>query len=597
MRLKQYLLQLSLGLMSFVIAFNLTPEKLRAQEINATQAQNPVSPTQPTLPPPSLLRPAPTLPEPQPPTKLPPPQNLLQTPPTAPTPAPLPNGVPRRFVVKQFKVVGSTVFSPKTLAAATAQFTNKPITFAQLLQASAAITKLYTDKGYITSGAFIPANQTFKTRGGIVTIQVIEGSLEAIQVTGTRRLNPNYVRRRLAIAADKPLNVNRLLKALQLLQLNPLIKNISAELAAGSRPGTSLLEVKVAEAETFSAQFSLNNYRDPSVGTFERQVQLNEANLLGNGDDLRVAYANTVGSNEVDASYTVPLNPRNGTLQLAYTYISSHITEPPFDTLDINGTLQDFDLTLRQPVVQTPKQEFALGLNAARQESNIGYLQALLGEQIPFPAPGADSNGNTRLSILRFFQEYTHRNSRQVIAARSQFSFGIDAFNATINKNPPDGRFFAWRGQAQLVRLLAPDTLVLVRTDVQLADRALVPLEQVGVGGEETVRGYRQDFLLADNAFVASAEVRLPILRLPKVRGVLQIAPFIDVGAASNYSGNPPLNPSTIAGAGVGLQWQQGDRLTARFDYGIPIVPISARTRTLQEQGLYFSVVYTLFSF
>ena len=57
--------------------------------------------------------------------------------------------------------------------------------------------------------------------------------------------------------------------------------------------------------------------------------------------------------------------------------------------------------------------------------------------------------------------------------------------------------YFSWRGQAQLVRLLAPDTLFLIRADVQLADRALVPLEQIGVGGQETVRGYRQDLLLS----------------------------------------------------------------------------------------------------
>ena len=68
--------------------------------------------------------------------------------------------------------------------------------------------------------------------------------------------------------------------------------------------------------------------------------------------------------------------------------------------------------------------------------------------------------------------------------------------------------FFAWRGQAQLVRLLAPDTLFIARTDVQLADRALVPLEQVGVGGQETVRGYRQDLLLADECCLCSGDLQ-----------------------------------------------------------------------------------------
>src|SRR5919202_727806 len=87
-------------------------------------------------------------------------------------------------------------------------------------------------------------------QGGVVTIQVVEGSLESINVTGTRRLNPDYIRSRIAIATNKPLNRERLLEALQLLQLNPLIQNLSAELSAGTEPGLSLLEVKVTEAKT-----------------------------------------------------------------------------------------------------------------------------------------------------------------------------------------------------------------------------------------------------------------------------------------------------------------------------------------------------------
>lgn len=594
LRLNQRLLQMSLLILTHLLFSGLNSERLRAQTINSAQVPNPPNP------PPGLLRPAPALPPPQNPPVLPPPQDLLQPSPNAPppkTPETVPSEVPGTIIVERFEVVGSTVFSRETLAKATAQFTQKPISFAELLQASAAITKLYTDKGYVTSGASIPYNQTFRTKGGVVRIQAVEGKVENIQVTGTGRLNPNYVHRRLAIAISTPFEVNRLLEALRLLQLNPLIKNISAELAAGSRPGTSLLKVKIAEASTFSAQFNLNNNREPSVGTFERQFHLNEADLLGQGDDLRVAYDNTDGSNGVEASYTMPFNPRNGTLQLSYTNFSSHVVEPPFNTANIRGSLQDFELTLRQPVVQTSTQEIALGLTAARRVSDIGFIDALTGGRLGFPYPGADSHGNTRLAVVRFFQEYTQRNSKQVIAVRSQFSVGVGAFDATLSKHPPDSRFFTWRGQAQLVRLLAPDTLFSVRAYVQLADRALVPLEQIGVGGQETVRGYRQDLLLTDNAFVASAELRLPILRVPKVSGVLQIVPFVDLGTAWNSSGMVAPNPNTIASAGVGLQWQQGNRLTARLDYGIPMVPISSRTRTLQEQGLYFSVVYNLFSF
>jgi hemolysin activation/secretion protein len=104
------------------------------------------------------------------------------------------------------------------------------------------------------------------------------------------------------------LNRNRLLEALQLLQLNPLIKNISANLAAGTRPNTSV-EVQVTEAKTFSTQLILDNNRPTSVGSFERGIQLNHANLLGIGDGLSVGYTNSDGTNNLNTGYSLPFNP------------------------------------------------------------------------------------------------------------------------------------------------------------------------------------------------------------------------------------------------------------------------------------------------
>lgn len=585
------------GLISLVNSLAIEP--LKAQVLDSAQRPDNSLPSSAPVPLPQNIQPPTTTPVPEPelPPTLSPPQELLQppspTPETPEIPEAIPSTIPQTITVKRFDVVGSTVFSAEELAAVTAPFTDRPLSNAELYQVRSAITQFYNDQGYITSGAYIPPQEI---RDGVVTIQVIEGELEGIDVTGTQRLNPNYVRSRLAIATSKPLNVNRLLKALQLLQLDPLIENLSAELSAGTRPGLSLLDIQVSEADSFSAQIILDNTRVPSVGTFQREVRLDQANLLGFGDGLNFVYKNTDGSNEFDVFYTLPLNPRNGNLKLTFRTISSEVVEPPFDQLDIESDYYQYKLTLRQPVIQTPNQELALGLTFDRQQNET----SLLGISFPL-SPGADSKGRTRISTLRFFQEWTERGEGEVIAVRSQFSFGIDTFNPTINQDPPDSLYFLWRGQAQWVRLLAPDTLLLVRTDLQLADRPLVPVEQFGLGGLFTVRGYRQDALLTDNGVFASVELRLPIFRKPRQEMVLQIVPFVDFGSAWNNSGeadrfrriNP--DPSTLVSVGLGLRYQLGERLTARFDWGIPLVEIDSRDRTLQEQGLYFSIIYNPF--
>jgi len=589
----QLLFQMALG----VTVSSMTAWPLRAQTLNFVQVSSSIAQT-PTTPPPQdvLPIPDPTLPAPTPPSQLPPLEDLLE-PPSTPTPQQeLPDTVPGTVTVERFEVVGSTVFSPGTLAKVTDPFTNRPLSFAELLQVRSAVTQLYIDQGYVTSGALIPP-QTLER--GVVTIQVVEGDLEAINVSGTRRLNNSYVRNRIALATDKPLNVPRLLEALQLLQLNPLIQNLSAELTAGARPGTGILEIRVKEAQSFRPQVVANNNRSPSVGSFQRGIQLNEANLLGLGDGLSVAYLNTAGSNEVNASYTLPLNPRNGTLSLNYGTTSSDVIEPPFNLLDILSVSRYYDLTLRQPLVQTPSQEFALGLTASRRESKASFLDDQRFGRVGFPSPGADEAGRTRISALRFFQDWTQRGSREVLALRSQFSLGLDLLNAIVNETEPDSRFFAWRGQIQWVRRLAPETLLLLRSDVQLATTTLVPLEQFGLGGQETVRGYRQDALLSDSGVLASAEVRLPIYRDRSQQSVLQLTPFVDFGTTwDNSEANLGLNPdsNTLVSVGLGLRWQQGDQFAARLDWGIPLISIeNPGASTWQENGVYLSVIYNPF--
>ncbi|NMG10928.1 ShlB/FhaC/HecB family hemolysin secretion/activation protein [Brasilonema sp. UFV-L1] len=581
-----------LSLVAIIITIPVKP--LQAQVLNTTQISNEQHAQ--TLPQPTLQRqnqPPSTqpLPEQAPPERLPPPEKLLPPPTTTPPSLdqPTPSDVPQTITVKTFEVTGSTVFRPEDFAKITAPYTNRPITLAELFEVRTKITQLYVDKGYITSGAFIP---TQKLLGGVVEIRIVEGGLEDIKISGTRRLNPGYVRSRIALATGKPLNRERLLEALQLLQLNPLISNLSAELSTGSRPGVNLLEVRVQEAETFDLQILLDNGRSPAVGSFRRQIQLSEANLFGWGDRAIATYTNTDGSNTFDFSYSVPFNARNGTVSFSFGFSDSDIIERRFSVLDIQSDSRYYELTLRQPIIQSPTQELALGLSATHRESKA----SLLNGEIPFSSAvgafGADDSGKTRVSAVRFFQEWTQRSTQQVLAFRSQFSLGLDAFDANS--------FFAWRGQGQWVRLLARDTVLLLRADVQLADRPLVPLEQFSLGGIESVRGYRQDALLTDNGIFASAEVRIPIVRFSQDNSVLQVSPFFDVGTSWNRSGrststNSEAEDNTLVSAGLGLRLQLDNWLTARFDWGLPIISISDDKNTWQENGLYFSIIVNPF--
>ncbi|HHP7244588.1 MAG TPA: ShlB/FhaC/HecB family hemolysin secretion/activation protein, partial [Elainellaceae cyanobacterium] len=303
------------------------------------------------------------LPEPAAPQPLPPPDELLRPPaPADEPPETVPGEIPDTILVERFQVEGSTIFDPDLLAEVAKRavieelaaptepdgsgpMINQPLSFAQLLQARSAVTEYYTDRGYITSGAFIPPQVL---DSGVVIIQVIEGRLEDIDVSVEGRLIPGYVRSRLRRFSGPPLNVDRLLEGLQLLQLDPLVQTISAELAAGARPGTSILDVDVVQADAFDIDIVLDNGRSPSVGSFRRGVQATHANLLGLGDQLSVGYRNTDGSDTVDVSYTIPVNPRNGTVAFSYGTTDSEVIEDPFNFLDIQSESRFYEFTVRQ---------------------------------------------------------------------------------------------------------------------------------------------------------------------------------------------------------------------------------------------------------
>ncbi len=492
--------------------------------------------------------------------------------------------IPERIVVKNFEVVGSTVFTQQELTQAIKSYRNRPLTLPELFQARSIITKLYTDRGYVNSGAYIPPQEL---NDGTVKISVLEGQLEEINVSGTKHLSSKYVSSRLEAAAGKPVNVDSLLSALQLLRLDPLIDNISAELSAGIRPGTSLLDIQVEEADVFNISTSFNNNRSPSVGSNQRSVGLNHGNLFGFGDQFNFNYINTDGSDSFDLSYAVPFNAKNGTIKAAYGNNSNDVIEDPFTVLDIESESRFYELSLRQPLVLKPNKEFALGISLSRNESDAVFLE----DNSPFLSRGADENGETKITAIRLFQEFVNRDDQKVLAFRSQFSIGLDALNSTINEDQPDSTFFAWRGQSQWVRRLDEDFLFLLRGDIQLSGGSLVPLEQFRVGGVNSARGYRQDLTLGDNGLFASAELRIPILRFKKINGLVQITPFFDVGTVWNND-DVEITNSTLPSLGVGLNFSRGTNFNARLDWGIPLVDVENEGDSLQENGIYFSIDY-----
>ncbi|MEY3827735.1 MAG: hypothetical protein RLZZ148_2556 [Cyanobacteriota bacterium] len=65
----------------------------------------------------------------------------------------------------------------------------------------------------------------------------------------------------------------------------------------------------------------------------------------------------------------------------------------------------------------------------------------------------------------------------------------------------------------------------------------------------------------------------------------------MDVGKGWNAFGVVNPDPQTLAAVGIGLNWQYGDIVSARLDWGIKLAPIPFDGNTLQDDGITFSVI------
>jgi hemolysin activation/secretion protein len=516
----------------------------------------------------------------EPPT--PPPQPELQTPqPQAPPDITSPSS--NRIFIKTVEVLGNTVLHQE-IAALITPFQNREASFEDLLNLRSDITQLYLKNGYITSGAFLLNNQELSQ--GEVQIQVVEGELEQIEITGLNRLRESYVRSRLQLATTPPLNQKRLETALQLLQLDPLLQQVNAELTAGSTPGRNSLRVQLKEAPAFHAAIATANNQSPSLGSVQNSVNASYDNVLGFGDRFSAEYGITAGLNLYDLNYTIPINARNGTLSLRYGNTDSRIIEEAFEDLDIRSESRTFSVNFRQPLIRTPERELGIGLALDLRRSQTYIL-----DDIPFSFSEGPDNGESNVTVIRFYQDWVNRNAKRVLAVRSQFSFGIDAFDATINDIGTDGRFFSWLGQFQWVEQLSPRALLVTRINAQLTPDSLLSLERFSIGGVDTVRGYAHNQRVGDNGIVGTVEVRLPLTSNPRI---LQLSPFFEIGTVwNNRDANP--ETATIAGLGLGLNWLISPDLSLRLDYGIPLIEVDDEGDSLQDNGLYFSLRYQPF--
>jgi len=496
---------------------------------------------------------------------------------------------PAEIVLNGVEFDGNTVFSDAELLALVKDRLGKKVNIEELEGVRKAVSKHYFDHRYVNSGAVIDEQDM---AGGVLKIRVVEGYLDAVNVMNQGWLRSGYLRKRVHREVGTPLNLDDLKLALELIQRDDKIRKINTALVPGEELGQSHLDMIVTEKKLFDVGVGISNRRPPSVGAEEAEVFLGTKNLTSLGDTLRANYTFTQeGMREVDFGdagnyslfYSLPLTRWDTTLELGLTQSDYAILEEPFEALDIQSDTRLYTVALRQPLYRDFQHEFSVTLKGEHRRSEV-----LVSGELFSISPGS-VGGQTRITALRLSPEYVYRSQERVIAARTTFSFGLDKLDPIMTEDF-DRKYFTWMTQASWVESVSSnDTLLVVKLFHQYTDQKVVSMEQFSLGGMNTIRGYRENQLIRDNAVVLSPELRIPVYKDRYGKALVYLVPFFDYGTGWNTDG--PRNRETIYSAGLGITYNPSDYINmavywghAFKDFDIP------NDGDLQDYGIHFQI-------
>lgn len=509
-------------------------------------------------------------------------------------------GAEAGLVVRTLELVGNTALPDEAFLRAAAPFLGRPLDSAELERLRRALTTVYVDAGYVTSGARLPEQTVAEGR---LRVELVEGRLAGIRIAGARHYRESVLRKRLERGAGPPVRVPELEAALRILSQDPRIARLDARLEPGSSPGTSNLFVAIEEADPASLLFAFDNHQSPSVGTYAGSADVAHANPLGLGDRLGAEVMISEGLYRVAGSYSLPLHPSGTEFLVDARYTHADILDPLLDALDIGNESLSYSVGLNQTLYRTPGDWIEAGLAFDLRESRSTIFG---GEPFSFSA-GSDF-GRTELRVLRANTAWTRRMRASALTLRSIASFGLDVLDATMHRgrvtlpgggavevrsgDVPEARFTSWVGQLRFFHRFERSGIELdLRGDVQLADGPLLSLEQFVIGGPGSVRGYRTNQLVGDEGFSSGVEVRLPLLRTVTGRRVLSLAPFAEVGRVSWKGNHASPGKRTLSSLGTGLEWAPRADLSFRVDWAGALRD-TGQHGDLQDHGVTFRMTW-----
>lgn len=418
------------------------------------------------------------------------------------------------------------------------------------------ITQAYVDEGYVLARAYIPAPQDVTT--GILTIRIIEVSTSAVEIlendefrSGRDTAFPGLV--------GKPFNLRDFEQGIA--QINRLqSKNAKIDILPTEENDKSLIRVCTDVSKPFSGFAEINNSGTRSTGETQFVARATFDDVLGLYDvwsfDVKHDLEpddDVLGSRSISGSVSVPYGYWTATLSGSYYDYKTTIEDAiqPFQTSGSQLSLKaELDRVIHRD--QNSVTSLSGSIEYKDIENFIAGSKLFLGSR-------ALAIANVGLSRDGSFAGGAY-------AFTTGMSVGLDAFGALRDNNPaknqPHAQFWSANFDLSYNRLLPVANQVLSWTSNlrgQWAPHALYSSEQFFIGGEGSVRGYRNGSLGGDVGVTWSNSLGyiLPIDLSETPLNAVELIAGIDFGhIETNYA--DASQEGSIIGAQLGLRSRGG---------------------------------------
>lgn len=515
----------------------------------------------------------------------------LAAPVSASVPASVPASAPASIDVSTFEVKGNTLLPADRIDAALEPYKGQR-TLKELGQAALAVQALYRRAGYGAVLAYLPA-QTGSP--GTVVIQVLEGHVSQVKVSGNKIASDAQVRRSIpALREGETPRVSAIDAQIELANENPA-RQESVSLAPGAAAGEVEARVLVTELAQQQWTVGVDNTGVSSTGRWRASVGYQRSNLWGLDHVVSLQYQTapehvdhvTVGS----VGYRAPLYGAGLMLDAyaAYSDVDAGTTQTSAGALAFGGKGKVFGWRLSGllPRHGDLTQQLSAGVDWRT------YLNHCAIAGLP---DGACGSAGASVAVLPFTVDYSLRNSGptpwalQLTAEQNIDAGGRHASRADFQAVRTGAKpgFFSARLNASGALPLPADWQLQGRVIGQASGDALVSAEQFGLGGAMTVRGYEEREISGDQGLLGRFELFGPDLGQwlggsdDAGKRQWRLLGFVDAGRVWNHLGTPCRGDDqtrcTLASTGLGSRLQWG-ALAVRLDLAHALKPGSQTSR------------------